>query len=116
MADLRQGDRYPTFVMEAFSTIASPMFSELVIISTDYPTHCLPQEAVLFNTLHKMYEVKPFKLVFLLEVSDTSDVMQELVDALELVTMKGLLGFLNSQPTIRTMQAEHSGWDSPNFD
>ena len=102
--------------MEVFSTIASPVFSELVIIPTTYPLRHLPQEVTLFDTLCKMNKLRPFKLVFLLEISHTSDVRRELADTLELVTAKGLLNFLDSKPTIRTTRPRLSGWDSLDFD
>ena len=109
-------DHRPTHVMEVLSTITSPVFSELVIIPRAYPTRYLPREVTLFDTLRKMYGVRPFKLVFLLEVPDLSDVRRELADALELVTAKGFLGFLDSQPTIRATRTRCSRWDPPEFD
>ena len=109
MIDPGRVDHRPTVVTEVFSTITSPVFSKLVTIPTAYPTRYLPREVMLFNTLRKMNKVRPFKLVFLLEVDiDISEVRRELADALELVTVKGLLGFLDSQPTIRNTQACHS--------
>jgi len=50
-----------------------------------------------------VYGVRPFKLVFLLEVPRTSRVeaRRELVGALDWVVAEGLLDFLESPPTIR---------------
>ena len=109
MIDPGRVDHRPTVVTEVFSTITSPVFSELVTIPIAYPTGYLPQGVMVFNPLRKMKKVTPFKLVFLLEVDiDISEVRRELAGALELVTAKGLLGFLDSQPTIRTARARHS--------
>ena len=59
------------FVMEIFSTITSPIFSELVIVGL--VAH-LRTEVKLFETLRTMSRVMPFKLVFLLV---DPDVFQE---------------------------------------
>jgi len=50
-----------------------------------------------------MNVLKPFTLVFLLEVSDfyQGKVQRELAEALDSVTAKGLLDFLDSPPTVR---------------
>jgi len=49
--------------MEVFSTIASHVFSGLVITLQGSVTG-LPEEVVLFETLCKMYEARPYKLAF----------------------------------------------------
>ena len=91
-------------VMEMFSTITSLVFSELVITLTpaDEPTR-LPQEVTLFETLRKMNEVRPFKLVFLLKDVGfhQEEVPRELVDNLALVIAQGLLDFLDTPPSVR---------------
>ena len=90
-------------VKEVFSTIASPVFSELVIAHTGYAVTDLPQEITLFETLRKMNGVRPFKLVFLLEQSDSyqENVRRGLEGALDSVTANGFLDFLDSPPVIR---------------
>jgi len=90
-------------VLDVFSTITSPVFSELVIAHTGYAVASLPQEVTLFETLRKMNGVRPFKLVFLLEPSDLyqENVRQELAGVLDSVNANGFLDFLDSPPTIR---------------
>ena len=76
----------------------------------------LPQNVALFETLRKMHEVRPFKLVFVLEVSDRWNTRRGLAEALNLVTEKGFVDFLESPPTIRTAQTCYSEWDILDFD
>lgn len=97
--------------MWVFSTITSPAFSELVIITGDY----LPQNVTLFETLRKMNQVKPFKLVFLSEVPDGWYARRRLEEGLDLVTTKGFVDFLDSPPTVRTTRALYSEWDLLNL-
>jgi hypothetical protein len=88
--------------MEVFSTITSPVFTEIVSFLTSYAVIYLPREVALFETLRKMYKVRPFKLVFLLDVDDFS--RRELAEALRSLTTISLLeffDFLDSPPTIR---------------
>ena len=102
--------------MDIFSTITSPTFSELVIVHTGYAMDHLPREVALFETLRKMNEVRRFKLVFLLEVEEFWDPRRELSKALDSVAAKGLLDFLDSPPTIRTVRPRYCKWDSLAFD
>lgn len=85
--------------MEMFSTITSPVFSELVIVLEGNPILYLPEELELVKTLRKMNEVKPFKLVFSLEVPRLSK--WQIVAVLDLVAVDGLFNFLDSPPTVR---------------
>lgn len=89
--------------MEVFSTVTSPVFSELVIVLEDDAMTYLSEQVVVFETLRMMNEVRPFKLTFLLEVRDFNQVGVEwgLVEALNLVAPKGPLDFLDSPPAIR---------------
>jgi len=57
--------------MEIFSTITSPVFSELAIVLAGSDMVYLRWKD-MFKTLHAMNEVRPFKLVFLLEVPEFS--------------------------------------------
>jgi len=98
--------------VEVFSTITSPLFSEIVIIlgSRDIPG--LLSRVVLFETLRAMNRIRPFKLVFSIPVSDffqgemrrifLGEVRRKLTEALDSVAADGLLDFLDSPPTIRS--------------
>ena len=79
------------------------MFSELFIVITIHGVFYLPPDVGVFETLRKMNELRPFKLVFLPEGSGFSrgKARQGLADALDLVVSKGHLDFLASPPTIR---------------
>jgi len=92
-----------TTILEVFSTITSPVFSELVVVLAREHSSYLHRQVAAFETLRKVNRVRPFKLVFLLEVLDPfqRDARRELAEALESVTAKGLLDFLDSPPAIR---------------
>ena len=100
--------------MEVFSTITSPVFSELVVVLAAHVIY-FPQDVTFFERLRRMTEVRPFKLVFLLEVSDFpwGKVRWELVEAVESATAKGTFDFLDSPPTIRITQPRRYGWGGP---
>ena len=94
--------------MEVFSTITSPVFSELIIVLGGYNAITrLPREVTLFETLRKMSEVKPFKLAFLLVVLDPANVepLRKFAADLDLVAVNGLLSFLDSPHTIRVVRS-----------
>ena len=100
--------------MKVFSTITSPVFSELVIVIAGHAIIGLPWEVTFFETLGTMSETRPFKLVFLLEDSDFDqrEAPRELTEALDSVVAKGFLDFLDSPPTIRRARAPlQGGWD-----
>lgn len=103
MANIRQGDHRHATVMKLFSSITSPVLSELVIVLLSISVARLHHEIALFRVLREMSEVRRFKLVFLLEPWDFSqgEVLRNLERALDLVSAKGLLDFLDSPPTIR---------------
>ena len=86
--------------MEAFSTITSPVFSELVLILGDDEIAHLPSDVTLSKTLRTMSEVRPFRLVFLLAALDRllHEVRQKLVEALDLVRAQGSLDFYADDP------------------
>ena len=100
---------------ELLSTITSPVSSELVIALTS--CH-LPFPVTFFSALRWMNEVRHFKLVFLLLAADPYVCYgrQELAEALDSVTAKGLLDFLDSPPTIRVARPRHFKWDLLDFD
>ena len=89
--------------MEVFSTITSPLFSEVIIILEDSDISRLPPQMQFFEILRVMNRVRTFNLVFLLEVPDffLGEARQKLIGALDLVAARGLLDFLKSPPTIR---------------
>jgi len=89
-------------MMKVFSTITSPAFSELVVILAAHVIR-FPQDVTFFERLHRMYEVRRFKLVFLLEIlgSPQERARWELMEAMESATAKGTFDFLDSPPTIR---------------
>ena len=79
------------------------MFSELVLVIAGHTVTYLPQDVTLFETLSKMYEAKPFNLVFLPEAPGLyqKEVRRGLAEALDSAVAEGLLDFLDSPPTIR---------------
>ena len=104
-----------TAVMEVFSTITSPVFSELVIIIGAKAVTYLPSDVLLFETLRTMNKIRPFKLVFLLADPDLfwGSVRRKLRRALDCATTGGHLDFLDSPPTIRSTRFPEHGWNVP---
>lgn len=98
-----------------FSTITSTVFSELVIALGHFH---LPLPVTMFVALRRMNELRHFNLVFLLlaEGPDVPEGRRELVEAIDLATTKGLLDFLDSQPTIRIARPRQYKWDLLDFD
>ena len=99
-------DHHSTKLLEVFSTLKSPVFSELVIVLGGHGVAASNwgDEGTLFKALRKMNELMPFKLVFLLEGPFFGkEGMARLVvaEALELATGQGFLDFLDSPPTVR---------------
>ena len=72
----------------------------------------LPWDAERLTTLRTMNKIKPFKLVFLLEVSGCSgeEMPQGLVEALDSAVVDDRLKFLGSPPTIRSARFRQQGW------
>lgn len=98
--------------MWILSTITSPVFSELIVVLTGRATAYLPQDITLFEALRMMSGARRFELVFLLEVSDFSreEARRRLAEAVESVTAKGFLDFLDTPPTIRIARSRPQGW------
>lgn len=115
MSSPNSGDRHPTVVTKLLLTITSPVFSELIIAVPRSEVR-LPWADTLFGELRMVNEVRPFKLVFLLGMSDFWEAQRELEEALDWVATDGLLDFLDSPPTIRIAQSRHYRWDFLNFD
>ena len=92
--------------MEVFSTITSPVFSELIfVVWHDQFAHLL-SDPIFFDTLSAMNEVRPFKLDFLVQLPHppSKGDRRGFEQALATVAAKGLLDFLDSPPTIRVAQ------------
>jgi len=90
--------------MEVFSTITSPVFSELVIVVKGDEISDIPSDITFFEALRTMKEVRPFKLVFSFDTLaqftyDEKD-RRRLAGILDLVNAEGLLDFLDSPPVI----------------
>jgi len=107
------GDRRPSVVAEILSTIKSPVFSELIIATMRWETH-LPWVA-LFRELRAVNKVRPFKLVFLLEMPNFYEARRELTEVLDSAVTKAHLDFLDSPPTIRIAQSSQYRWDFLDF-
>lgn len=99
------GGRHP-IVMKVFSTITSPVFSELVLVIWYDQFTSLPLDVTFFETLRMMNEVRSFRLVFLLQVHSppARDGRLRLERTVESLTEKGLLDFLTSPATVRVVQ------------
>ena len=87
-----------------FSTITSPVFSELTVVLAGELAVYMPWKATLFEALRGLNEVRPFKLMFLYEgpYNGLGEARSILARSLDLVVAEGLLDFLGSPPTIRT--------------
>jgi len=105
--------------MDVFSTITSPVFSELVIVLERYEIDGLLSDVELFElldeTLGRMNEVRPFTLVFLVKAEESycrqTDVLERLEDAIILATATGLFNFLDSQPVVRITGLPTPEWE-----
>ena len=117
MANSGLGHYCNTIVMDVFSTITSPAFSELVVVLSGDAMAGLPMEVALLETLRKMNEIRPFELVFLLEVPQRNqeEARQKLAEVLDSVTAKFSFDFLGSPPTTRTAQPSHYARDFHSF-
>jgi hypothetical protein len=91
--------------MGVFSTITSPVFSEVVIVLWFGQPARVFFDDTLFETLRTMSELRPFNLVFLLhEWSQFGCYWGErriFERDLESMTEEGLFDFLYSPPTVR---------------
>lgn len=104
-AELKAPGARHTIVMGVFSTITSPVFSELVIVLWfGQPARVFFDDTFL-ETLRMMSELRSFRLVFLLhEWSQFGCYWEErriFERDLESMTAEGLFDFLHSPPTIR---------------
>lgn len=92
-----------SFLRDLLSTIRSPVFSDLVIVLEDRTTHDTRFfQHTLFGVVRCMYEVRPFRLVFCLEIwdgdqEDTARMLKRYIDA---EVAEGGLEFLPCPPLI----------------
>jgi len=93
-------------VMDIFSTITSPVFSELIILVRGDETSAIPLDVTFFEAIRTMKQVRPFKLVFsfdtLSQFYNGERERQRLVEVLDIVNAEGLLDFLDSPFVIDT--------------
>lgn len=85
------------------------MFSELVIVIHSGDVYHFPWR--MYNTLGRMYDVRPFKLAFLLVGSEKSlEVVARRTweEAVNMATAKGFLTFLESPPSIRFIRRDRN--------
>lgn len=87
--------------MQVFSTIKSPVFSELAVVVTSDTVTNLPWDLMFFKTLHRMNEIRPFKLEFLPDASDShrEKLRRMLEGALNLATAQGFLNLSSPYPS-----------------
>lgn len=99
-------DTHRAVVVEVFSTITSPVFSELVIVSTGSKLYHFSLSWTYIKILRTMSKVRPFKLVFLLEAPDylQEQVRQVFARDLDFAVAEGHFDFLDSPPTIRVTE------------
>ena len=93
-------------VVDMFSTIASPVFFELIVVLWYDQFAYLPSDTRFFEILRVMSEIRPFKLVLLLQVScsPSRERRRRFEKATELLIERELLAFLDSPVTIRVVQ------------
>ena len=82
MVDLGSDDSHLTAVRELFSTITSPLFSDLVVKLLPHETR-LSLAVIWFRELRRTSEARRFKLEFSLEVPDHIQARWELLESLE---------------------------------
>jgi len=63
------GGKGQTMVLEVMSNITSPVFSKLIIVLEPMQGSYMSQDTSLLGMLRTIHDIRPFKLVFLLEVS-----------------------------------------------
>ena len=96
-----------TFLKDLLSTITSPAFSEIVIVVEDNVTHYADFfQHVLSKVVRRLYEVKPFRLVFCLKVwdGDREATVKRLKGYIDGEAAEGGLEFLPCPPVISTQQ------------
>lgn len=92
--------------MELFSSIASPTFSELVLVIWYDQFALFPSQVALLEDLRTMNKLRPFKLEFLVRVwmQEVEEMERKRFErAVELVITGDLLNFLEFPPTVRVV-------------
>jgi len=85
------------------------VFSELVIVIQSGDVYYFPWR--MYDTLRRMYGVRPFELVFLLIGSEKSSEVvarQTWEGAINVAAAKGCLSFLESPPSIRFIRRDRN--------
>lgn len=105
------------FLGDLFSTITSPVFSDLVIVlqSDCVSIYNRRFRQVLFGLLRGMYEVKPFRLIFCLESQKVQDhTMAEFKREIDAEVVEGGLDFLPCPPVVvsHTRTTRSSEWET----
>ena len=79
------------------------MFSELAIIVSEMDAGDAHLDARAFEVLHKMHEIKPFQLVFLLEFSAPLrlEAQRDVEGFLDSAIVKDFFDFLDLPPTVK---------------
>lgn len=90
-------------VVQIYSTLISPVFSELVILSWYDQFIRFRSDATSLETLRMMSTLRPFKLVILFRAlhPPSREETQALDNTLGSAIAKGLFDFLDSPPIIR---------------
>ena len=92
-----------SFLRDLLPTITSPVFSDIVIVVQGrIIQNPRSFRHVLFKMMRDLYEVKPFRLVFCLEVwdGDREDAIKRLKEYIDGEAAKGVLEFLPCPPLI----------------
>lgn len=90
-------------IVEVFSTITSPVFSELVIVLRSDLFIRFLLDPMSFDVLRMMHKVRPFKLVFLLHIYSPPNGGEWMFErAFEPASKRGLFNFLDSPPVVRS--------------
>ena len=91
------------FLRDLLPTITSPVFSDIVIVVQGRIIQNLHSfRHILFEMMKDLYEVKPFRLVFCLEVwdGDREDAVKRLKEYIDEEAAKGGLEFVPCPPLI----------------
>lgn len=91
---------YGSTLEELLSTIASPVFSEIVIVFSEDEVRWLPPG--LDNALHKMYKIRKFRVAFCLETIERLEALnlRLLMSEVEVGAFKDSLNFLPCPPSV----------------
>ena len=100
--------RRHTILVEMFSTIRSPVFSELAFDVRHYELARLSVDLAFFETLRQLNGIRSFNLVFMLcgvgPSPSPNNMLREFEKVLGSVTERALLDFLGSPPTVKDVR------------